>query len=94
MVIPYSINSYLTALDGAGASTQTMIYGDPRNYELGLFGDYTIRVDESVKAVERMLAILGDVMVGGNLVVDKGFVVATTGAGRSRNQEQAVKSGS
>lgn len=52
-----------------------MVYGDPMNYELGLFGDYTIRVDESVKAVERMYAILGDVMVGGNLIVDKGFVV-------------------
>ena len=67
--------------DGAGATIQTMVYGDPMNYELGLFGDYTIRVDESVKAVERMYAILGDVMVGGNLIVDKGFVVATSGAG-------------
>ena len=54
-----------------------MVYGDPMNYELGLFGDYTVRVDESVKAVERMLTILGDAMVGGNLIVDKGFVVAT-----------------
>ena len=54
-----------------------MLYGDPANYELGLFGDYTIRVDESVKAVERMTTILGDAFVGGNLVVDKGFVVAT-----------------
>jgi len=54
-----------------------MVYGDPQNYELGLFGDYTVRVDESVKAVERMLTVLGDAMVGGNLIVDKGFVVAT-----------------
>lgn len=76
-MIPYSISSALTALDGASATNQTMAYGDPMNYELGLFGPYTIRVDESVKAVERMYAILGDAMVGGNLVVDKGFVVAT-----------------
>ena len=47
------------------------------NFELGLFGDYSIRSDESVKAVERMNAILGDVMVGGNLIVKDGFVVAT-----------------
>ena len=47
------------------------------NYELGLFGNYTVRVDESIKGVERMLTILGDAMVGGNLIVDKGFVVAT-----------------
>lgn len=80
-MIPYAINSFLTALDGAGTSAQTMVYGDPMNYELGLFGEFTIRVDESVKAVERMYTILGDAMVGGNLVVDNGFVVATTPAG-------------
>ena len=79
-IVPYSIASDLTALTGADATSaavQTMVYGDPMNYELGLFGDYTVRVDESVKAVERMLTILGDAMVGGNLIVDKGFVVAT-----------------
>lgn len=54
-----------------------MLYGDPSNYELGLFGDFTVRVDESIKGEERMLTILGDAMVGGNLIVDKGFVVAT-----------------
>lgn len=57
-----------------------LLYGDTFNYELGLFGDYTIRVDESAKAVERMHTILGDVFVGGNLIVDKGFVVGTIGA--------------
>ena len=81
-IVPYSIASNLTALSSSSAGSsaiQTMVYGDPMNYELGLFGDYTVRVDESVKAVERMLTILGDAMVGGNLIVDKGFVVATTG---------------
>lgn len=77
LVIPYTIDSGVTSLSTAEAGTQTMLFGDPANYELGLFGDYTIRVDESVKAVERMTAILGDAFVGGNLVVDKGFVVAT-----------------
>ena len=86
-IVPYSISSKLTALSASTAGSsdiQTMVYGDPMNYELGLFGDYTVRVDESVKAVERMLTILGDAMVGGNLIVDKGFVVATlpkTGGG-------------
>ena len=82
-IVPYSIASTLTALSGStagAAAIQTMVYGDPMNYELGLFGDYTVRVDESVKAVERMLTILGDAMVGGNLIVDKGFVVATVAA--------------
>ena len=73
VVIPYTISADVT--DG------NLLYGDPANYLLGLFGAYSIRVDESVKAVERMYAILGDVMVGGNLVVDKGFVVGTVGGG-------------
>lgn len=79
-IVPYTICSDLTAYSGSTASSsapiQTMLYGDPQNYELGLFGDYTVRVDESVKAVERMVTILGDVMVGGNLIRNKGFVIA------------------
>ncbi|MEG0780335.1 MAG: phage major capsid protein [Oscillospiraceae bacterium] len=79
-LIPYTISGALTSLSTsvAGATAvQTMLYGDPANYELGLFGNYSIRVDESCKAVERMHTILGDCMVGGNLIVHKGFVVAT-----------------
>lgn len=77
---PYTIVPDLTALSEtvAGASpVQTMLYGDPMNFMLGLFGTYSVRVDESIKGEERMLTILGDAMVGGNLVVDKGFVVGT-----------------
>lgn len=69
LIVPYTLVS--------GIGDKTLAYGDPFNYMMPLFGDYTIRVDSSVKAVERMDAILGDVLVGGNLVVDKGFVVAT-----------------
>lgn len=79
-IIPYTILPDLTSLTDANkgsADIKTMVYGDPMNYMLGLFGDYSIRVDESVKAEERLLTILGDAMVGGNLVVDKGMVVAT-----------------
>ncbi len=88
LVIPYTICSDLTTLSGTTAGTDdtlTMGYGDPMNFEVGLFGDFTVRVDESVKAVERMHTILGDAMVGGNLIVDKGMVWAklpkATGAG-------------
>lgn len=70
-VIPYTLLSAL--------GDNTLAYGDPFNFLLGLYGDYSIRVDESVKAIERMHTILGDVMVGGNLVVHKGFVIATIG---------------
>ena len=83
LVLAYTICPDLTSLSdttAGAAAVQTMLYGDPMNYELGLFGPYSVRVDESVKAVERMVAILGDAMVGGNLIVDKGFVVATVPA--------------
>lgn len=78
LIVPYVIGSALTSLaDSVQTSSpiQTMVYGDPMNYELGLFGPYTIRIDESVKAIERMNAILGDCMVGGNLIMKDGFVV-------------------
>ena len=74
---PIGVGPHRLPRYAAVPAVQTMAYGDPMNYELGLFGDYTVRVDESVKAVERMLTVLGDAMVGGNLIVDKGFVVAT-----------------
>ena len=51
-----------------------LIYGNPLHYLLGLFGDYEVRIDESVKAIERMHTILGDVSVGGNVVEHEGFV--------------------
>lgn len=69
LVLPYTLISDI--------GDTKLGYGDLQNYELGLFGEYSIRIDESVKAVERMHAILGDVFVGGNLIVDKGFVVGT-----------------
>ena len=71
LIVPYTIVSDL--------GDSTIAYGDPYNYELGLFGDFTIRLDESYKAAERLVTILGDAMIGGNLVVDKGFVIGTIG---------------
>ena len=82
MIVPYLLDPNLTAVNGteqaasSGADKLCCVYGDPMNYLLGLFGDYTIRVDESVKAIERMNAVLGDAMVGGNVIVKDGFVVA------------------
>lgn len=71
LILPYDLANSVGNAD--------LLYGDPQNFEVGLFGDFTVRVDESVKAVERMNTILGDAMVGGNLIVDKGFVVGKVG---------------
>ncbi|SEA49628.1 phage major capsid protein, HK97 family [Eubacterium aggregans] len=75
--VPYTINSgALKDFDTATAETDhIMIYGDPANYKIGLFGDYEIRVDESYKFAEGLLSIMGEVMVGGNVVVKDGFVL-------------------
>lgn len=68
LIVPYTIASAI--------GSKTLAYGDPMSFMLALFGSYTIRVDESVKSVERMIAILGDVLAGGNLVADKGMLIA------------------
>jgi len=70
-IIPYTL---------ASAIGSKLAYGDPMNYLLGLFGNYTVRVDESYKAGERLMTILGDAMVGGNGIVHNGFVIQPIGA--------------
>ena len=62
LAVPFTLAS------GIGNKNITMI--DPMSYMLALFGNFSVRVDSSVKSVERQLAILGDVLVGGNLVAD------------------------
>lgn len=80
LVVPYTIDSTLTALSTAtkGATAiKTMVYGDPMNYMLGLFGDYAVEVSKDYKFAEGLLTINGEVLAGGNAVVDDGFVVVT-----------------
>lgn len=78
LITPYTIGSALTDYASAGSAI-SMVYGDPTNYLLGLFGPYSIRVDESYKAAERMNTILGDAFVGGNIVAPGGFIGVTKG---------------
>lgn len=80
LIVPYTIASDLDDLSTADTNDLTMLYGNPRNYKLGLFGPYTIRIDESVKALERMNAILGDMFLGGNVIVPDGFIIAKKAA--------------
>ena len=67
LIVPYTICKDVGA--------QKLVYLNPLNYLLGVFGEYTIRVDESYQAAQRLNTILGDVMLGGNLVVDKGAYI-------------------
>lgn len=76
--VPYTICSDVTAFADAAATSagvKTMFYGDPRNYKLGLFGNYEVNVSKDYKFGEGLNTIMGEVMVGGNVVVEKGFIV-------------------
>lgn len=79
-IVPYTILSHLTSLSTTAqgsAKVQTMLYGDPKNFELGLFGSYSIEVSRDYKFAEGLLTIMGEAMVGGNVIVDGGFVIIT-----------------
>lgn len=70
--VPYCIDSNLTS--------GTLVYGQPRCFELALFSNYEINVSEDFAFDKGLLAIRGDVELGGDVVVKGGFVVASTSA--------------
>ena len=75
--VRYCINNGCAALSDSNtaANSKTMIVGDARNYKLGLFGNYEINVSEDYKFAEGLLAVRGEVTVGGNVIKGNGFVV-------------------
>lgn len=75
--VRYCINNGCAALSDSNtaANSKTMIVGDARNYKLGLFGNYEITVSEDYKFAEGLLAVRGEVTVGGNVTKGNGFVV-------------------
>lgn len=85
MAVKYCICSALTACNGTAQSSsakqRTMFYGDPRNFELDLFSPYEVRVSEDFAFTSLMDTIVGDVEVGGDVVVSKGFVALTIAKG-------------
>lgn len=73
LAVPYCINSNL--------ASGTMIYGQPQNFELALFSNYEIMVSEDFAFDKGLLAVRGDVELGGAVTVKGGFIVATVAAG-------------
>lgn len=63
-----------------GLALNELLYGKMHCFELGLFGDYEIIVDESRNVDKLMMTIVGDVDLGGEVVVNEGFIHAKTGA--------------
>ena len=55
----------------------TLLYGQPLGFQLDLFSDYEVNVSEDFKFNKGLLTIAGDVQLGGEVTVDKGFIKAT-----------------
>ena len=71
--VKYVINSKL--------ATGVIVYGQPKKFELDLFGDYDIKVSEDFKFDKGLLAVRGSVMLDGAVAYKDGFIVATVSAG-------------
>ena len=67
LAVTYVINSNLAG---------KQVYGQMQNFELALFSNYEINVSEDFKFNKGLLAISGDVQLGGDVTVQGGFVVA------------------
>lgn len=67
LAVHYVINSNLSG---------KQVYGQMNNFELALFSDYEINVSEDFAFNKGLLAISGDVELGGDVTVQGGFVVA------------------
>ncbi|MCU6697272.1 phage major capsid protein [Laedolimicola ammoniilytica] len=78
--VRYCLNNNLTACSGtaqqasSGEDVLTMCYGNPKCFELDLFSDYEIAVSEDFAFDKLMDTIRGDVELGGDVVVQDGFV--------------------
>ena len=80
LAVPYCLVPTLTAHQGTAQTTaavQTMIYGSPFNFKEVIFGDFGVMVSDEYKFAEGLLTVMGEVMAGGSVVVDKGFIVVT-----------------
>lgn len=54
-----------------------MLYGQPYGFQLDMFSNYEISVSDDFKFNKGLLTIAGDVQLGGEVVVDKGFLKVT-----------------
>lgn len=59
---------------GTAAGSYCMAYGKPLAYQLDLFGPYTVEVSRDYKFAEGLLAVMGEAMIGGNVVTENGFI--------------------
>ena len=75
LAVRFCIVDELPALSGSASSGDyCMAYGKPLSYQLDLFGPYTVEVSRDYKFAEGLLAVMGEAMIGGNVVSENGFI--------------------
>lgn len=75
LAVKFCIVDDLPAISDANtaAASYCMTYGKPLAYQLDLFGPYTVEVSRDYKFAEGLLAVMGEAMIGGNVVSENGF---------------------
>lgn len=76
LAVKFCIVDDLPALSASGtaAASYCMAYGKPYAYQLDLFGPYSVEVSRDYKFAEGLLAVMGEAMIGGNVVTENGFI--------------------
>lgn len=76
LAVRFCINNGLSALSDAATAEDAycMTYGKPMAYQLDLFGPYSVEVSKDYKFAEGLLAVMGEAMVGGNVISENGFI--------------------
>lgn len=81
LTVNYIINKNCNAFSGCkDASANTMIYGDLKAAEMGLWGDFEISTSADYKFAEGLLSVLGECSLDVDVTVPNGFVIVKTGA--------------
>lgn len=74
LAVRFCIDNALKDTASASNDDYVMCYGKPLAYQLDLFGPYTVEVSRDYKFAEGLLAVMGEVMVGGNVIAYNGFL--------------------
>ncbi|MDR2531465.1 MAG: phage major capsid protein [Oscillospiraceae bacterium] len=84
LAVKFVINSECKALSDTTTAVgdTTMIYGKSLSYQLSLFSPYSVEVSRDYKFAEGLLAVLGECLVGGNVIAHNGFTLIKKEAGK------------
>ncbi|MCH5352956.1 MAG: phage major capsid protein [Acutalibacter sp.] len=79
--VRFCIVDDLPAFSSATTGKYVMVYGKPLAYQLDLFGPYTVEVSKDFQFAKGLLAVMGEALVGGNVITENGFIRVKKKAG-------------